>query len=280
MATIDKKRVDELKEICAEMRIDLIKQLHKIQTGHPGGSLSVCEILALLYLEIANVDAKNPKCPNRDRIVLTKGHAAPMLYLALTKAGFIPKEEFATLRQLNSRLQGHPCPKTTPGVETASGPMGIGLSAAIGMALALKLDKNPAKVYAIMGDGELNEGTVWEACMSAAKYTVDNLTVIVDLNGVQLDGTNDEIMPMLNLEAKFAAFGFEVLTCDGHDIADTYETIHKANAITGKPCVILAKTVKGKGVGFMEHKNSWHGAPIGDADFAQAMKDLGGDING
>ena len=279
MATINKKRVDELKEICAEMRIDLIRQLHKIQTGHPGGSLSVCEILATLYFEIANVDAKNPAWPQRDRIVLTKGHAAPMLYLALARAGFFPKEDFATLRQIDSRLQGHPCVKTTPGVETSSGPMGIGLSAAIGMALALKLDKNPARVYAIMGDGELNEGTVWEACMSAAKYAVDNMTVIVDFNGVQLDGTNDEIMPMFNLEAKFAAFGFEVLTCDGHDIADIYETVHKANAITGKPCVILAKTVKGKGVSFMEGKNSWHGAPIGDADFALAMKDLGGDVN-
>ncbi|MCL1997050.1 MAG: transketolase [Defluviitaleaceae bacterium] len=276
---MSQKRIDELVEICAQMRIDLIKQLHKIQTGHPGGSLSVCEILALLYLEIAKVDPKNPKLPERDRILLTKGHAAPMLYLALARAGFFPQEEFSTLRQINSRLQGHPDAKTTPGVEAPSGPMGLGLSAAVGMALALKLDKNPARVYAVMGDGELNEGTVWEACMSIAKFGIDNLTPIVDFNGVQLDGLTNEIMPMLDLGAKFSAFGFEVINCDGHNIADLYKAISTANSF-GKPSVILAKTIKGKGVSFMEGKNAWHGAPIDDANFAIAMKELEGNANG
>jgi len=270
------QRTEELNALCKKFRTDLIELLYRIQTGHPGGSLSVCEILTVLYFETANVDPKNPDWEERDRIVLTKGHAAPMLYRVLAEKGFFPVEEMATLRQLNSRLQGHPCAGKTPGVELSTGPLGIGLSASVGMALSLRLSKSPSTVYAVLGDGELNEGTVWEACMSASKYKLDNLIAIVDHNGVQLDGTGDEIMPMLDLGAKFSAFGFAVLHCDGHDVAALADTIEKAKGVKGMPTVIIAKTVKGKGVSFMEGKNTWHGKPIAKEEYALAMRELGG----
>ena len=278
MPSIPETKLAEIKGMCGQMRIDLIKLLHSIQTGHPGGSLSVCEILATLYFGIGNVDPSNPKWEGRDRIVLTKGHAAPMLYFMLAEKGFFAKEELKNLRQINSMLQGHPSIKTTPGVEVSTGPLGAGLSAAVGMAMSLKLDNNPALVYAIVGDGELNEGTIWEALMSASKFKLDNLITIVDLNGVQLDGTCEDIMPMGDIGVKFAAFGCEVLTCDGHDIADIFDTIEQAKAIQGKPVAILASTVKGKGVPFMEGKNAWHGAPIGKEHFDEAMRELGGTV--
>jgi len=269
---------DELNALCKKFRIDLIEVLHSIQTGHPGGSLSVCEILTALYFEKAKVDAKNPNWEHRDRIVLTKGHAAPMLYRCLAEKGFFPVEEMKTLRQLNTRLQGHPCALETPGVELSTGPLGIGLSASVGMAIGLKLSGiNDATVYAIMGDGELNEGTVWEACMAAYKFKTDNLVAILDHNHVQLDGTADEIMPMGDIGAKFAAFGFEVISCDGHDVEALCDAIDKAKAVKGKPSIIIAETVKGKGVSFMEGKNTWHGKPISDEEFELAMAELRGD---
>ena len=270
---------EKLEKLCNTLRCELITLLHEKQTGHPGGSLSVCEILVALYEKMAAVDPQNPAWPARDRILLTKGHAAPMLYLILARKDYFPREEMATFRQINSRLQGHPSSVLTPGVELSGGPLGLGLSAAVGIALSLRLDQNPATVYAVLGDGELNEGTVWEACMSASKYGLDNLVAIVDYNGVQLDGTVEEIMPMGDLAAKFSAFGFEVLSCDGHDLAALCETIAAAKAVTRKPCVILAKTVKGKGVSFMEGQNTWHGAPINDAQCQRALADLGGDLN-
>ena len=274
---ITEEKTSELNEMCRQKRIDLIKLLHSIQTGHPGGSLSVCEILAALYFDVANVDPENPKWEGRDRIVLTKGHAAPMLYLMLAEAGYFLKEDLMSLRQIGSHLQGHPCANSTPGVEISSGPLGIGFSAAMGIAMSLRIDKNSATVYAILGDGELNEGTVWEACMGAAKFQLDNLICIVDVNRVQLDGTCDEVMPMFDLELKFRAFGFEVLNCDGHDIAALCDTLRKAKAVKGKPAAVLASTVKGKGVSFMEGNNTWHGSPIGNDHFELAMKDLGGE---
>lgn len=273
------QRIAELNALCGKFRVDLIELLHKIQTGHPGGSLSVCEILTVLYFESARTDPENPNLPERDRIVLTKGHAAPMLYRVLAEKEFFPVEEMATLRQINSRLQGHPCAADTPGVELSTGPLGLGLSACVGMALSLRLSDLDSTVYAVMGDGELNEGTVWEACMSASKYKLDNLVAIVDFNGVQLDGTNDEVMPMIDLGAKFKAFGFEVLHCDGHNVAELADTIEKAKNIKGAPAVIIAKTVKGKGVSFMENKNTWHGKPIGDDEYQLAMRELGGAVN-
>lgn len=272
-----KKSVAQINEICTNMRIELIKLLHRIQTGHPGGSLSVCEILGALYFNVANVNPKNPKDANRDRIVLTKGHAAPMLYLMLAEKGFFAKEDLKYLRQTGSHLQGHPSSFKTPGVEISTGPLGIGLSAAIGIALTLKMNRSRSRVYAIMGDGELNEGTVWEAMMSMAKFKVDNLVTIVDYNGVQLDGSSDDIMPLGSLRAKFEAFGLEVFECDGHDVASIIDAVNMANEVAGKPSIVLAKTIKGKGISFMEGQHTWHGAPIDDKHLDIALRDLGGE---
>ena len=266
------------KELCGQMRRDVITVLHEKQTGHPGGSLSVCEILATLYMhQMRNLDTANPGNPGRDRCVLCKGHAAPMLYRVLAEKGFFPVEEMHTLRDFETRLQGHPCMVETPGVDMSSGPLGIGLSAALGMALSLKLDNSDARVFAVLGDGEINEGTVWEACMAASKFKADNLCAILDWNGVQLDGTSDEIMPMGDVRAKFEAFGWHCIECDGHDAAQLIAAYKEAETVKGKPTMVLAHTVKGKGVSFMEGKNAWHGSPISDELYAVAMKDLGGE---
>lgn len=265
-----------LNELCHKFRIDLIEVLHSKQTGHPGGSLSVCEILTTLYFHTINVYPDDPQNPARDRVVLSKGHAAPMLYRVLAEKGFFPVEEMQTLRDFETRLQGHPCAQDTPGVELSTGPLGLGLSAALGMTLSLRLDQSDARVYAILGDGEINEGTIWEACMSASKYAADNLTAILDLNGVQLDGTAAEIMPMGNIRAKFESFGWYCIECDGHDVGALIDAYEQAHAKKGVPSIILAHTVKGKGISFMEGKNAWHGKPIGDADYKAAMLELGG----
>ena len=265
-----------LEGLCAQFRRDLIETLHARQTGHPGGSLSVCEILTTLYFEEMNVDPKNPKWEDRDRFVLSKGHAAPMLYRVLAEKGFFPVEEMATLRCFETRLQGHPCPLETPGVDAATGPLGIGLSTALGMSMALKLNNSPARVYAILGDGEINEGTVWEALMAAVKYKADNLCAVLDWNGVQLDGTADQIMPMGDIRAKFEAFGWHCIECDGHDVDALYDAFEQAKTIKGLPTIVLAHTIKGKGVSFMEGKNTWHGAPINDENYEKAMIELGG----
>lgn len=265
-----------LEGLCAQFRRDLIETLHARQTGHPGGSLSVCEILTTLYFEEMNVDPKDPQMADRDRMVLCKGHAAPMLYRVLAEKGFFPVEEMATLRCFETRLQGHPCPLETPGVDAATGPLGIGLSAALGMSMALKLNNSPARVYAILGDGEINEGTVWEALMAAVKYKADNLCAVLDWNGVQLDGTADQIMPMGDIRAKFEAFGWHCIECDGHDVDALYDAFEQAKTIKGLPTIVLAHTIKGKGVSFMEGKNTWHGAPINDENYEKAMIELGG----
>ena len=271
----DKER-NELEKLCHKFRIDLIEVLHEKQTGHPGGSLSVCEILTSLYFHEIKVFANDPSNPARDRVILSKGHAAPMLYRVLAEKGFFPVEEMHTLRDFETRLQGHPCAKDTPGVELSTGPLGLGLSAAVGMALSLRLDQTGARVYAVLGDGEINEGTIWEACMAAVKFKVDNLTAILDWNGVQLDGTSEEIMPMGDIRAKFEAFGWHCIECDGHDVGALIEAYDDARGIKDVPTMILAHTVKGKGVSFMEGKNAWHGKPIGDADYEVAMRELGG----
>ena len=266
----------KLEQMCHQFRIDVLTTLHAKQTGHPGGSLSVCEILTTLYFAEMNVDPKDPRKADRDRLVLCKGHAAPMLYRVLAEKGFFPVEEMNTLRDFETRLQGHPCMKDTPGVDMSTGPLGIGLSTAVGMALAAKLDNAPTRVYAVLGDGEINEGTVWEACMSASKYKVDNLCAILDWNGVQLDGTSDEIMPLGDVKAKFESFGFHCIECDGHNVEALYNAFEEAKTVKGKPTMVLAHTVKGKGVSFMEGKNAWHGKAIGDEEFAKAMEELGG----
>ena len=273
---LSKARIAELNELCRTFRIDVLKAIHGIQSGHPGGSLSVCEILTLLYQERMNIDAANPDDPNRDRLVLCKGHAAPMLYRNLIKKGFLPEDSMSTLRRIDSILQGHPS-NHTPGVEMPSGPLGIGLSAAQGIAIGLKLNGSPARVYAILGDGELDEGTVWEAAMSAPKFKLDNLTAIVDYNRVQLDGTTDEIMPMRDLSAKWHSFGWNVIECNGHDIRELNAALDACAKINDGPSVIIASTVKGKGVSFMEGKAAWHGKPLSDEDLAKAIAELGGE---
>lgn len=269
------ERTAELNELCRTFRVDVLKAIHSIQSGHPGGSLSVCEILTLLYQEIMNVDSNKPDDPDRDRLVLSKGHAAPMLYRNLVEKSFLPKESMMTLRRIDSQLQGHPS-NHTPGIEMPSGPLGIGLSAAQGMAMGLKLNNSPARVYAILGDGELDEGAIWEAATSAPKYKLNNLTAVVDHNKVQLDGTTDEIMPLRDLEGKWRAFGWNVIRCDGHDINALYDAFVAARAYTEGPSVIIADTIKGKGVSFMEGEAAWHGKAIPDADLETALKELGG----
>ncbi len=273
---LNQAEADRLNHLCRQFRKDLIEVLHERQTGHPGGSLSVCEILTVLLFEEMRVDPDHPDRVDRDRLILSKGHAAPMLYRVLAERGFFPVEEFHTLRKLNSRLQGHPFLLDTPGVDMTSGPLGLGLSVGLGAAIGLKKQGLSNRVYVVLGDGELNEGTVWEAVMSASKFHPENLTTIVDYNGVQLDGPTSVIMPEGDLKAKFEAFGWQVLTCDGHNVADLYDSLQKAKTITGKPVVIIAKTVKGKGVSFMEGQNAWHGKAIDDAHYEIAISELGG----
>lgn len=262
---------------CRQFRIDLVTLLHAIQTGHPGGSLSAMEIIATLYCELMNVDPKNPDSPDRDIFILGKGHAAPALYLVLAERGFFPKEQLKTLRQMDSCLQGHPCAEKLAGVDLSTGPLGLGISAGAGRAAAAKQDKTPETVYVLMGDGEINEGIVWEAAMAASKFKLDNLVAILDNNGVQLDGTTEEIMPMGDIAAKWSSFGWNVLRCDGHDVADVHAKLTEAkNMKNGRPVIVIAKTVKGKGVSFMEGKSAWHGKAIGNDDLANALKELGG----
>lgn len=273
--SISKQRVQELEALSHQFRADLIELLHGIQTGHPGGSLSCAEILTVLYNETLRIDPKNPGAAGRDRFVLSKGHAAPMLYLNLAHRGFFPVETLQTLRQIGSMLQGHPCVHKTPGVEISTGPLGLGLSAGLGLALAGRVNGLDYHTYVLMGDGEIQEGGIWEAAMAASKFKTDSLIGILDYNGVQLDGTTEEIMPLGDVCAKFSAFGWNVLPVDGHDIAALSDALDAARDHTGSPSVILAKTVKGKGVSFMEGKNSWHGKAIGDAEYADAMSQLG-----
>lgn len=275
---LEQMEVKKLRDLCSRFRMDVLGVLHERQTGHPGGSLSVCEILATLYMEKMRVDPQNPTDINRDRLVLCKGHAAPMLYRVLAEKGFFPPEELHTLRMTGSRMQGHPCMLHTPGVDLSSGPLGIGLSAALGMSQALKLLGSSARVYAVLGDGELNEGTVWEACMAASKLHADNLCAIVDWNGVQLDGTTETVMPMDHLRFRFESFGWNTIEVDGHDIEALCRAYDLAERVLDVPTVILAHTIKGKGVSFMEGKSEWHGKAMDDRFYQLAIKELGGDL--
>lgn len=273
--TSEKKQ--ELEALCLQFRNDLIDLLHDIQTGHPGGSLSCCEIVTTLYNSIMNIDAKDSKKEDRDHFVLSKGHAAPMLYLNLAEKGYYAKEELKTLRQINSNLQGHPCVHKTPGVELSTGPLGLGLGAGLGMVLADRLKGLDSYTYVVLGDGEIEEGAIWEAAMAANKFKADHLIAFLDNNGVQLDGTTDEIMPLGDLQAKWESFGWNVIRCDGHDVESIENAVNEAKASTsGQPNMIIAKTVKGKGVDFMEGKNTWHGKAINDEDYKTAKEILGG----
>ena len=264
----------QLLEISKELRVDIIKMINKAGSGHPGGSLSAIDILTYLYFEKMNVDINNPKDKDRDRFVLSKGHSAPALYATLAKKGFFPKEELDNLRELGSILQGHPDAKKCPGVDICTGSLGQGFSNACGIALGAKLDKSNAKVYAILGDGEIQEGIVWEAMMAAVKYKLDNLVAIIDYNKIQLDGRTDEIMPMENLYDRIANFGWNVVECDGHDFDEIHEAFNKAESCKDKPTCIIANTIKGKGVSFMEDEVSWHGAAPNNEQTEIAIKEL------
>ena len=256
------------------VRLGVIESVHAAKSGHPGGSLSAADILTYLYFYKLNVDPKNPDDPNRDRFVLSKGHIAPGLYSALANRGFFPLEELKKLRQIGSFLQGHPDKKHTPGVDMSSGSLGQGISCATGMALSAKHFKNDYKVYTLLGDGEIEEGQVWEAAMFAANKKLDNLTAIVDFNGLQIDGTLDEVNSPCPIDKKFEAFGWHVITIDGHDFDQIDAAFTEADSIKDKPTVIIAKTVKGKGVSFMENKASWHGSAPNDEQYEQAVKEL------
>ncbi len=270
------EKVLELKKLTLRFRNDLIDILHHIQTGHPGGSLSAAEIVTTLYFDKLNIDPKNPKSEGRDRFIMSKGHACPILYINMAEKGYFPKEDLMTLRQVDSHLQGHPCAHKTPGVELSAGPLGLGLGAGLGMALGERMKKSDAYTYVLLGDGEVQEGGVWEAAMAASKYKANNLIAILDHNGVQLDGTLEEIMTIGDIGAKFEAFGWNVLYCDGHDIPSISNAVDEAKTSTEKPSVIIAKTVKGKGISFMEGKSAWHGKAIGVEEYKQAKIELGG----
>lgn len=265
-----------LKEKARLLRIDIIEMLYKAQSGHPGGSLSCIDALVALYYNVMKNDPANPDDPDRDRFVLSKGHCCPALYAVLADRGYFPKEALGTLRQLGSILQGHPDARLTPGVEASTGSLGQGISIAVGMAMAAKHGGKSYKVYTMLGDGECQEGMVWEAAMAAAHYKLDNLTVLLDHNGLQIDGRNDDVMSLGSICAKFAAFGFETLTVDGHDI-DAVTVALKQPAVPGRPRFICLETVKGKGVSFMENKAGWHGSAIKTADYEAAMRELEGE---
>ena len=266
----------QLNALCKKFRIDVLTVLHEKQTGHPGGSLSATEMLVALYFDVMNVDPKNPSDPMRDRLVLSKGHAAPALYGVLGEKGYFSTEEFKNFRQLHSILQGHPDAKKCPGVDASTGSLGQGISIAVGMALGAKTTGNPCHVYTICGDGELQEGLVWEASMAAAHYGLDNLTVLVDNNGLQIDGSNDEVMSLGDLHAKFTSFGYNVIElADGNDIEAVLAAL-KIPPMKGKPTLILCHTHKGKGVSFMEDQVGWHGKAPNEQQRAEALKELEG----
>ena len=250
------------------------------QSGHPGGSLSICDILSVLYFEVMNVDPKNPKMEDRDRFVLSKGHCAPALYATLAERGFFPVEDVHTLRRTDSYIQGHPDMKGIPGIDMSTGSLGQGISAANGMALAGKLSDKDYRVYTILGDGELEEGQVWEAAMFAAHYKLDNLTAFVDYNGLQIDGKITDVMNSEPIDDKFRAFGWNVIVIDAHNYDAILEAIEEAKATKGKPTMILAKSVKGKGVSFMEGSAAWHGAAPNQEQFDQAIAELDATIKG
>ena len=266
--------VAELKNIAKDLRKKAVTMIYEAQSGHPGGSLSAADFVTACYFREMNVDPKNPKWEDRDRFVLSKGHVCPIQYAALGTLGYFPEEELHTLRQEGSHLQGHPNMKC-PGIDIATGSLGQGLACAVGMALAGKRDGKKCRVFSAVGDGECQEGEIWEACQTAYKYQLDNLIVFVDNNNLQIDGTTDEVMPNIDLGDKFAAFGFDVYRIDGNDmqqIVDTFERIKMRH--NGKPKCIFAQTVKGKGVSYMENVGSWHGVAPNKEEYEQAMKEL------
>ena len=264
----------ELQKTANEVRKGIVTAVHSAKAGHPGGSLSAADIFTYLYFEEMNIDPKDPKKADRDRFVLSKGHTAPGYYSALANRGYFPVEDLKTLRHLGSYLQGHPCMQETPGVDMSSGSLGQGISAAVGMALAAKLDGKDYRTYTLLGDGEIQEGQVWEAAMFAGARNLDNLVVIVDNNGLQIDGKIEDVCSPYPIDKKFEAFNFHVINIDGNDFDQIDAAFKEAKATKGMPTAIIAKTVKGKGVSFMENQASWHGTAPNDEQYAVAMADL------
>lgn len=271
---MEQAKINRLKTFAAQIRLGALEGVHAAASGHPGGSLSIADIMAYLYAEEMNVDPKDPKWADRDRLVLSKGHTAPALYAALAHMGYFPTEELKKLRQTDSFLQGHPDMKHTPGVDMTTGSLGLGVSAACGMALAAKIDGKDYRTYAIIGDGESEEGQVWEAAMFAAHYKLDNLCFIIDWNGLQIDGPVAEVMNPTPHDKKLEAFGFNVISIDGHDFEQIEAAFKAAKECKGKPTAIIAKTVKGKGVSFMEDQVGWHGNAPKDDQYAQAIEEI------
>jgi len=257
-----------------EYRTDVLRMVYGRKSGHIGGAFSCAEILTALYFHHLRIDPDRPDWPDRDRLVFSKGHACAMLYSVLAHRGFFPVEELPTFRGLNSRLQGHPEPQKTPGVEVAAGPLGHGVAIAAGMALAARMDGSKRRVYAILGDGELNSGVIWEGMMTAAKFALDNLTVIVDYNGVQQTGTTRHVMPTEPIAEKWSAFNWHVIEIHGHNTAQVLDALDRADEVHGRPVVIIARTTKGKGVSFMENSPAWHGGIPDGAQFETAMAEL------
>ncbi len=271
---ITDETIEDLKVKANNIRKSVIEEVYSASSGHPGGSLSAADILTVLYFNQMNIDPKDPKNENRDRFVLSKGHASPVLYATLAERGYFSKEELKSFRKLGSMLQGHPDMKGVPGVDMTTGSLGQGLSAANGMALASKLDSKGYRVYVLLGDGEIQEGQVWEAAMTSSHYNLDNICVIVDNNNLQIDGAVTDVMNVYPIDKKFESFGFEVFTVDGNNIDQLISVFEKAKTVKGKPTAIVAKTIKGKGVSYMENQAGWHGKAPKEEEYLKAMEEL------
>ena len=276
---MDAKRATELAIIANKIRKNALTAVFNAQSGHPGGSLSIADLLSLLYFEVMNVDPKNPRKEDRDRLVLSKGHTAPSLYSALAEKGFFPVEDIATFRKIDSYLQGHPDMNKVPGIDMSTGSLGQGVSVAGGMALAAKLDKKDYRVYSILGDGELEEGQVWEQAMFAPHYKLDNLTIFIDNNGLQIDGDITKVMNPTPIDKKFEAFGWNVILADAHDIIGLYDAIEQAKACKDKPTAVIMTSVKGKNVSFMENQAGWHGVAPNEEQYNSAIAELDAKIS-
>ena len=271
---IDEAKKQDLQEKAKNIRKSIVEMVYSAASGHPGGSLSITDVFTALYFNELRIDVKNPKDENRDRVVLSKGHCSPALYSTLAEKGFFPKEDLNTFRKVDSYLQGHPDMKKIPGVDMTSGSLGQGLSIANGMALAGKLDNKDYRVYCICGDGEIQEGQIWEAAMSSSHYKLDNVCVIVDNNNLQIDGSVEDVMNPHPIDKKFESFGFNVLVINGHDFDEIIDAFEKAKQTKGKPTAIIAKTTKGKGVSFMENQAGWHGKAPKEEEYKLAMEEL------
>ena len=270
---------NDLKEVAKQIRINTIKEVYYAKSGHPGGSLSIADILAVLYFKEMNVDPRNPKDENRDRFVLSKGHCCPALYAALALKGFFDISELRNFRNINSKLQGHPDMRNIPGIDMSTGSLGQGLSAANGMALAGKMDGKSYRVYAILGDGEIEEGQIWEAAMASSRYKLDNLCIFIDNNNLQIDGSIDKVINPYPIDKKIEEFGFYVMNIDGNNISEIEDALNKAKEVKEKPTAIIAKTIKGKGVSFMENVAGWHGKAPNEEEYKLALKELGGEAD-